>query len=63
MEETSLLSPKQVGEKLGLRYGQVMRRIRSGKIVATKINWGWVITQDEVDRLKGARNESGKIST
>jgi predicted site-specific integrase-resolvase len=63
MAETNFLSPKQAGEQLGLRYGQVMRRIRSGKIAATKIDWGWVITQDEVDRLKGGQRETRKIST
>ena len=40
-----------------------MRRIRSGKIEATKIDWGWVITQEELDKLKGAPNAGREIST
>ena len=63
MEEKILFSPKQVAQELGLRYGQVMRRIRSNKIEAIKIDWGWVITQEEVDRLKGEAHASREIST
>lgn len=63
MKEKILLSPRQVAKELDLRYGQVMRRIRSGKIEATKIDWGWVITQEELDKLKGAPNAGREIST
>ena len=63
MRRKKFYSPKQAGKLLDLKYGQMMRRIRSGKIKAQKVDWGWVITQTEVDRIKGGQDETGKIST
>ncbi len=54
-------SPKQVAEELNLKYMQVMRRIRSGKIVATKVGWGWIIEEQELKRLREVKNGTNKI--
>lgn len=54
-------SPRQVAEELDLKYMQVMRRIRSGKINARKVGWGWIIEEQEVKRLREAKNDTNKI--
>lgn len=49
MEE--LLSVRKTAETLGLRYGQVIRLIRSKKIKATKAEggWGWMVHKKSVE--------------
>ena len=42
------------------RYGQIMRAIKSGKLKAEKVDWGWVITKANIKRY--ADNEGIKLS-
>ncbi len=53
MSIDELIDPSSAAEQLGLKYGQVIRAIRAGKLKAEKIGWNWVINQKEVDRYKG----------
>lgn len=48
------LSVKAVAEELGLRYGQVIRLIRKGKLKAQKAEggWGWMIDKASVEAHK-----------
>lgn len=48
------LSVKTVAAELGLKYGQVIRLIRSGKLKAKKANggWGWMIERANLDAYK-----------
>lgn len=36
-------TPRQVAEKLGLSYQQVILRLRSGAIKGQKMGWSWII--------------------
>lgn len=51
------LSVKVAAKELGLRYGQVIRLIRSGKLLASKPEggWGWMIEKASVEALKCKR--------
>ena len=45
-------TPKQVAEKLGLSYQQVILRLRSGAIKGQKMGWVWIINSAD---LNGSR--------
>lgn len=53
-----VFSVKRAAKELDLKYGQVIRLIRSGKLEATKAEggWGWMISKASVDELK-CRNQ------
>lgn len=51
---SEVFSVKRAAEELDLRYGQVIRLIRSGRLEARKAEggWGWMISKASVDELK-----------
>ena len=57
-----LVSPREAAELMGLRYGQIMRRLRKGKFPGARqvSGWGWAIPKREVMTLKKKeeRNEA-----
>ena len=55
-------SPSQSAVELGLKYMQVIRRIRNKTIKAEKVGWGWIIPEEEIRRIKRHKDEAGKIS-
>lgn len=40
------------GEKLQLEHKEVIRRIRKGDIVASKLGWNWMISLEEIEAVK-----------
>lgn len=40
------------GEALNLEHKEVIRRIRRGDIVASKLGWNWIIELAEVEKVK-----------
>lgn len=50
--EIEILSPRQVGEILGLTHLEVIRRLRRGDIAGMKMGWNWVIEEEAVEQAK-----------
>lgn len=61
MRTPELLSVAQVAEELGIPPRTLQWRIKAGKVAATKVGDGatnsYVITREEVDRVKAERAE------
>lgn len=60
------LSPDEAAAELGMTGFALRRRLRSGIAKGTKVGHSWIITREEVERLKGVetdgrRKESVKI--
>lgn len=51
-ELATVLTAKEVGERLNLEHTEVIRRIRKGDIEASKLGWFWTIKATEVERVK-----------
>jgi len=47
-----LYSIAQVAEIMDKKPPQILQQIRKGNIKARKIGWVWVISEDEVEKLK-----------
>ncbi len=56
------ISPKEAAMELGLRYGQVMRLIKSKKLPAEKVGWGWLVPKTAVAKEKAKKHEGHPIS-
>ena len=52
----TLYTLKQAAEILETSAGYIRIKIRRGQVEATKYGHTWLITQDELDRLKGAKS-------
>jgi len=48
------ITVKRAAETLQLRYGQVIRLIKSGRLEATKVEggWSWMVRRSSVEALK-----------
>lgn len=57
MSTDNFYSPQDAMQMLGLPYGQVIRAIRSGKLSATKVGWGWVISAEALEAYKKTRED------
>lgn len=58
MENKDYYSPAEAAEALGIRYGAVMRLIRSGKLKATKVGWAWIISKSDLENVRASCNIS-----
>lgn len=58
MENKDHYSPAEAAAALGIKYGAVMRMIRSAKIKATKVGWAWIISKSELENARASRNLS-----
>jgi hypothetical protein len=47
-----IMSARQAGEELDLTHTEVIRRIRKADILARKMGWNWVVTDDEVTAVR-----------
>ena len=47
-EDRNWITPKQLGQKIGMHEGSIRRGIREHRIPAKKINGRWYIDGDEV---------------
>lgn len=47
-------SARQVGQLLGLKHQEVIRRIRRKEIKAKKVGWFWIISEAAVEEAKKA---------
>lgn len=56
------ISPREAARRLGKRYGQIIRLIRSGKLEARKPPgcWGWLVSVESLNRIK-ANDETSRI--
>lgn len=62
MSVDEYISPMEAAQVLGLRYGQIMRRIRSKKLTAKKVGWGWLVLKSSVEQNKKAKDhEASRI--
>jgi hypothetical protein len=46
------LSVRQFSEITGMKIPKILKEIKKGKIRAVKIDWYWLISRKEVERLK-----------
>jgi hypothetical protein len=45
-------SAREAGQELGMRHLEVIRRIRKGQINADRMGWFYIITGEELARIK-----------
>jgi hypothetical protein len=53
-EVESVLTARELGDELGLKHIEVIRRIRKGQIAATKLGWMYTIEVSEIDRVRNS---------
>lgn len=51
---SNVLTARELGEAVGLKHIEVIRRIRKGQIRAEKMGWVYVIDREEIERVKTA---------
>jgi len=51
-------SVRQVSEASGLKIPKILKMIKQEKIKAEKIDWVWLIPQEEMTRLKEEKIEN-----
>lgn len=55
MKIEDYVTPSEVAKKTNLSYPAVMARIKTGKIVATKVGWNYLIHKDEIKKLTDSK--------
>lgn len=54
------LTVKDAAECLNIRTGALLKRIQRGSVKGQKVGWIWLISQEEVDRIRGSHNRANR---
>ena len=46
------LSVRQVSKITGMKIPKILKEIKKGKLRAVKVDWFWLVSRKEVERLK-----------
>lgn len=50
VDERSFLTPREVAEKYGVPYHQVMRMIYEQRLLAEKVGWMWIVQVEHLPK-------------
>lgn len=49
---SNFYSVRQVSKLTGMKIPKILKEIKKGKIRAVKVDWFWLISRKEVERLR-----------